>query len=463
MIRMIICRRATEVLAIALFLCLLISQAEAVTVKESLAKAIDTNPEIQAKWHAFRSSGYDVEAAKGGMRPKLDAYATIGKYELDGEAWDAVDLHNYTPDGTYITLTQALYDGLFTRNQVRHYSFSKKMKYFDMVSSIEQTALAAYRSHEDVLRYRTLLSMAEENLSKHQVIFDKVEQRAKSGLESKVNLETARGRVSLANVNLLTQKSNLHDTDTQYVRVVGEKPDAVIEDDQSIDKDFSLPASEEEGTKAALSGNPQLFSYRENEEAMRWYVQEQASRMRPKLDVRAGVNLEHDIDGNEGRRDKSFIELILRYNLYNGGIDKANLNKATEDWQQAGALVDKVRRDVTQSVLVSYNDIQSLQKQLKDLLQHKTSADSMRTAYLQQFEAGRRSLLDLLDVENEYFQANIAYANALFDLKIAKASYLATTGKLLARYGVYKDGVPEPAEVGVDVDAIAAQMASGGK
>ena len=196
---------------------------------------------------------------------------------------------------------------------------------------------------------------------------------------------------------------------------------------------------------------------------MRWYVQEQASRMRPKLDVRAGVNLEHDIDGNEGRRDKSFIELILRYNLYNGGIDKANLNKATEDWQQAGALVDKVRRDVTQSVLVSYNDIQSLQKQLKDLLQHKTSADSMRTAYLQQFEAGRRSLLDLLDVENEYFQANIAYANALFDLKIAKASYLATTGKLLARYGVYKDGVPEPAEVGVDVDAIAAQMASGGK
>jgi adhesin transport system outer membrane protein len=185
--------------------------------------------------------------------------------------------------------------------------------------------------------------------------------------------------------------------------------------------------------------------------------------MRPRLDFRAGLNLEHDIDGTAGRRDKSFVELILRYNLYNGGIDQANIGKAMEGWKQAGSLVNKVKRDVTQSVLVSYNDIQSIQKQLNDLRLHRNSADTMRNAYLQQFEAGRRSLLDLLDVENEYFQANIAYANALFDLKIAKASYLATTGKLLARYGIFRKDVPEPAEVGIDVNAIADQIAAGAK
>jgi len=450
-------------LVIVVLLCCTYVSAEAVTIRESLAKAIDTNPEVQSKWHALQASSYDITIAKAGMRPKLDAYATIGKYSIDGAGWNSPDNYNYTPDGAYLTLTQALYDGLFTRNQVKHYSFSKKMKYFDMVSSMEQVALAAYHSHEDVLRYRMLTKMAEDNLEHHKVILDKVAQRAKSGLESKVNLDTAKGRVSLANVNLLTQKSNLHDTVTQYIRVVGEAPDAVIEDDNEIDKDFVLPATEAESTKAALSGNPQLFSYKENEDAMKWYIQEQASHMRPRLDFRAGVNLEHDIDGTNGRKDKSFIELILRYNLYNGGIDQANISKAMEGWKQAGSLVSKVQRDVTQSVLVSYNDIQSIQKQLDDLRMHKNAADSMRTAYLQQFEAGRRSLLDLLDVENEYFQADIAYANALFDLKIAKASYLAATGKLLAHYGIFRKDVPEPAEVGIDVNAIANQIAAGTK
>ena len=43
---------------------------------------------------------------------------------------------------------------------------------------------------------------------------------------------------------------------------------------------------------------------------------------------------------------------------------------------------------------------------------HMKAADVTRAAYTKQFEAGRRSLFDLLDSENEYFQAKMSYANA---------------------------------------------------
>jgi adhesin transport system outer membrane protein len=88
----------TLVVAVALSCCTYVS-AEAVTIRESLAKAIDTNPEVQSKWHALQASSYDITIAKAGMRPKVDAYATIGKYSIDGAGWNSPTYNYYTRTG----------------------------------------------------------------------------------------------------------------------------------------------------------------------------------------------------------------------------------------------------------------------------------------------------------------------------------------------------------------------------
>ena len=417
------------------------------TVNETLLKAISTNPEIQAKWHSFLASDKDLVSAKGGYLPKLDLTAGLGRENLDGKGYAGRDFQNYSRDGVTLSLTQMIFDGKLTYSQTKRYTHSKKMRYFNLISSMEQIGLAAIRSHEDVLRYRTLVEMAKGNLERHQVIMDKIEKRTIAGVDSKVNFETTKGRLSLARVNLMTEESNLHDSITQYVRIVGENPADILEN-ASIDID--LPIDPKASLEEALSGNSQVSSYEENAKSMLFAIGEQKSKMYPRLDIRASANFENDVDGTEGRRDKALIELILRYNLFNGGSDKANIEKSIELHKESEENLKKVERDITQSVLVAHNDVQSLQNQLADLEQHRISADNTRIVYGKQFEAGRRSLLDLLDAENEYFQADRALANTEFNLVIAKTSYLTATGQLLIHYDVLRDDVLTAQKIGED-------------
>lgn len=420
--------------------------AEEVTVDQTVSKAIVSNPDIQAKWHAFQASDKELSSAKGGFLPKLDLTAGLGRETLDGEGYDGRDMLNYTRDGVYVSLNQMIYDGNFTYSQSKKYSHSKKMRYFNLISTIEQTAVAALRSHEDVLRYRVLVEKAKGNLDRHQAIMDKIEERTNAGVDSKVNLETTKGRLSLARVNLITEESNLYDSITQYVKVVGNEPDPSL---KVASITLELPLDSNTALEEAIAENPQLSAYRENVKSMFFAIDEQKSKMQPRVDLRASTNFEHDVDGVDGRRDKGVIELIMRYNLYNGGTDRANIQKYIELHKEAQENMNKTERDIAQSVLIAYNDIQNIQKQLPDLKQHMKSADNTRIVYGKQFEAGRRSLLDLLDAENEYFQADRAYANAEFNLTIAKGNYLAARGQLLKYFGIMKDDVSVSEKIGI--------------
>jgi adhesin transport system outer membrane protein len=124
--------------------------------------------------------------------------------------------------------------------------------------------------------------------------------------------------------------------------------------------------------------------------------------------------------------------LVLNYNLYKGGSDQARIRQYVDKLNATYDLRDKVCRDVRQTALIAYNDVSKLESQIGFLSQHELSTSKAREAYRQQFDIGQRSLLDLLDTENEYFQARRALVNAEYDLSLAKARVLAANGTLLS-------------------------------
>ena len=430
----------------------------AVTMGQTIRRALESYPEVQGKLHAFGASRHDLEGSYSGYRPKLDVYAGVGRYNLDGDGYRYTlnNMYNHDYDGFSAVATQPVYDGNLTNSSVKRYKYAKNMRYFDLLSTMEQVSYTAFRSHQDVVRYRELTALAKENLARHEEVLEKVRKRTQAGVDSSVNYDTAYGRVALAKVNLITEESNLHDAETQYMRIVGVAPSAELEDHMI---EIALPALPQESRKAALAGNYQLISYAENAESMRHVVGEQASRMRPKVDVRAGTYLNHDEDGTEGRKDKAFIELVLHWNLYNGGLDKENIKKAVEQYKESEELHNKLERDVVQSVLIAYNDIKNIEAQMPNLEAHMKAADVTRAAYTKQFEAGRRSLFDLLDSENEYFQAKMSYANAQYNLKNMKAEYLAATGTLLSHFSIEVPAIPSLSEAKIDMDKVVAELA----
>lgn len=137
----------------------------------------------------------------------------------------------------------------------------------------------------------------------------------------------------------------------------------------------------------------------------------------------------------------------MNFNLYRGGGDQARLRQAAETLNAAHDTRERVCRDLRQAVSISYNDNRVLEEQLKYLEQHQLSSARAREAYRQQFDIGQRTLLDLLDGENEYFDARRAYANAYYNRLIAQAGTLARTGTLLETLGVARESLPSVSEL----------------
>jgi adhesin transport system outer membrane protein len=121
----------------------------------------------------------------------------------------------------------------------------------------------------------------------------------------------------------------------------------------------------------------------------------------------------------------------MNYNLYRGGADSARVQQYAAKLNAAYDLRDKQCRDIRQTALIALNDVTRLDLQRAQLAQHELSTSKAREAYRQQFDIGQRSLLDLLDTENELYQARRAVVNADNDLQFADARVLTSNGSLL--------------------------------
>jgi len=121
----------------------------------------------------------------------------------------------------------------------------------------------------------------------------------------------------------------------------------------------------------------------------------------------------------------------MNYNLYRGGSDMARARAAGESLGAAFDLRDKTCRDIRQETRIAQNDVKKLAEQIKYLDQHQLSTEKSRNAYRQQFDIGQRTLLDLLDTENELFEAKRALVNAETDYQLAHVRVLTQTHQLL--------------------------------
>lgn len=310
---------------------------------------------------------------------------------------------------------------------------------------MEKAALLAFRGHDDVNRYRAMISLAAANLARHEEIMRLVEARRHAGVESDSNLDIARGRLALAKSNLITEEGNLHDATTQYVRTVGVGPEETMEE---LHVQIPLPSAPDKALEQCLVSSPRLNSVSQSVQSTLFALEEQKAKLRPRIDLRGGASLEDDTDGTIGRKDKAYVELALRFNIYDGS-DKDTIRRFEELYAQSKAILRKTDREVSQALLVAYNDILSIERQLVHLMEHQKAAESMERAYRQQYELGRRSLLDLLDAQNECFQAQRSYMNALFSFNNAKASYLAEMGALVAFFNISHPDVPSIEELGM--------------
>ncbi len=442
-------------LTVGLYLlsCTALAQQPTLTITDVAQKAIATNPEVQASWRAFRAAGYDIDFAQGGYLPTVDVTAGYGK-----EWRNYTEQEEFTGGSAEISLVQMLYDGFKTASDVQRFEDAQLVRYFELLGQVEDTALSSVGAYQDVMRYRELVGLAEANLSSHLEVYNQIEESARAGVARRADLEQINGRLSLAEANLLTEKSNLHDVSARYLRIVGELPGLELAP-LSLDNDH-LPLNAREAIRLAYQGSPAFHAALRNIQAQEAAADSQKAAFHPQLNLTARYGTQDYVDnGIDERRNDARIGLDLRYNLYQGGRDQASLRRIYEEINQAKDLRDKACVDMRQTLQIAYNDVQKLEQQLPILNQHRLSSNRVRTAYKGQFDISQRTLLDVLDAENEYFQASRAYTNAVYDRGQAIARTLAAMGQLLPALEVVGGELPSLKDLGAEpimVDAASA-------
>ena len=410
-------------------------------------KAIETNPEVAAKFNAFRASIDEIDVAGGALKPRIDLSADVGRSEDRITHRNPVD-QNLNRSGVALNISQLLWDGLATRNEVKRLGHHKLARYFEFVDTTEQTALETARAYHDVLRFRKLVGLAEDNYVQHKHVNDQIQSRVKAGVARGVDLQQAIARLALAESNLVTERANLHDVMERYRRIVGELPPAQPAAAGPMSR--PLPPSGVSALELAAVNSPVIAAAVENLRATRSQAQGRKGAYQPRVEARLRAGAGNNQEGIEDQKRDVTAQIVLNWNLFNGGSDDARVRQSVNLLNQASDLRDKACRDVRQTVAIAYNDVRKLAEQLGYLDRNIVAIEKTRDAYRQQFDIGQRSLLDLLNSENELYTARRAHAAAVADGDIAVARTHAGMGSLVAALGLAR----------ADTQALAPESAS---
>lgn len=417
-------------LAIVIPLCISVGIANADTLQEAVDATVKTNPDVLAATHERQAVSKEVDQAKAGYYPTIDLAVGTGWEMTDNPSTRASgrgEVH-LNRDEASLNLRQMLFDGFETPNEVDRQEARTNSRAFGVYSAAENTALDAVLAYHNVLRQQKLVELAQTNLEAHQRTHDQIMLRAERGVGRKADMEQSLGRLALAEANLKSEQANLRDAETAYIRVVGMPPSSLSVPDSPISM---LPASVDEAIATAIENHPTLRLANYDVESAQAQHATAKAPFYPDLHFELGTRADHDIDGQEGKDKDITAMLRLRYNLYNGGRDSARREETAFLINQAAEIRNNTHRQVEESVRLSWNAWQTLNAQMPAREQHVQSSEKARDAYQQQFSLGQRTLLDLLDSENEVFRARTALVNTKYDELYAMYRILNSMGMLL--------------------------------
>jgi outer membrane protein, adhesin transport system len=418
-------------------------QPTADPLREAAQRAISSNPEVTARLNAFRASVDEVDVARGGFLPRVDLNADASRVRdrIDPPSRLAPNTRSLTSTGIALTATQLLWDGLTTSNQVQRLDHARLVRYFEFIESSEQVALESAKAYVDVARARQLVRLAEDNYVQHRQVFDQIQSKVKAGVGRGVDLEQVTARLALAESNLATESSNLHDVTERYRRVVGAIPPAQLPLTTPFDR--GLPASATAALEQSAKRNAQVAAAVENFRSAQSQSKERDGLFQPRVEARVRTGAGSNFDGVADQKRETSAGIFLNWNLYNGGSDQARVRQSANLLNQAADSRDKACRDARQTAAIAFNDVRNLTEQISYLDRNVLSSERARVAYREQFDIGQRNLLDLLNSENELYAARRALTGAEHDVVVAKARSHAASSSLVAALGLTRAGSAE--------------------
>ena len=401
----------------------------AADLRDVVIETVNSNPDVLIAGSERDTVEQQMEQARAGFFPQADITLGTGREHSDNPVTRAggYDSRNLNRNEAEILVRQLIYDGHGTESEFERNRARVNSRAYDTFSTAEVTGLKAVEAYLNVLKAKRLVQLATINLDNHQQTYDRILKRGERGVGSKADVQQALGRLALAKTNLMAEENKQEDAIAAFINVVGSDP-MHLEDPEPPKQ--LLPASLEEAITVALDNNPRLKSADADVDAAREQYEAAKSLFYPRVHLELSGSNNDNLDGITGTNKDAQAMISGRYN-FTGGKDIARRQETVYQLDQAKEIRARTHRQVVESMRLSWHAYETAKSQLEYFETHVNASKQALIAYRKQFNIGQRTLIDLLDQENEVFQANINYVNGLYTLAFSTYRILAGTGKLL--------------------------------
>ncbi|WP_095145626.1 MULTISPECIES: TolC family outer membrane protein [unclassified Pseudomonas] len=425
-------------------------QAQAMSLTDAIQSTLDNHPELHASENNRLSADEDVKVAKGGFYPSLDLNAGYGRGYSDNSTTRGLTPGGHNTETEWYTqselrLRQMLFDGFNTANEVgRTRSVVNSRAYFTR-GTAESLSLRTIEVYLEVLKRRELVTLATNNLQAHLRVNDQIGLRTDRGIGSTADLDQSKARLALAQNNLDTAQVDLADAEANFFSAVGRMPDE-LETLPSIRGE--VPQTLPDARQAMMDNNPYLKSAQADVNAAESQYEVAKSPFYPRFDAEAAVGADDNLQGDLGHDNEWRVGVIMNYNLFRGGSDKARLQSDAHKINQAMDIRNNALRMLNENITLAWNAMVNAKKQLPTAREYAETSVRVRAAYQDQFGLGQRTLLDLLDSENELYNSSRRYTEVRYTEEFSMYRVLANMGELLTKAKVV---VPAEAIAQTDV------------
>ncbi|HPD82316.1 MAG TPA: TolC family outer membrane protein [Alphaproteobacteria bacterium] len=416
-------------------------QAQEATTQMSLSEAISagvmTNPEYGIVAATRRATDEELEQAKALYLPSVDFSADTGyEYTKDQGTKDFVNNEEDESLWRYeagLTLTQMLFDGFETKYENERQKHRIQSSAHRVREASELVGLSIVEAFLEVIRQRELLGITRDNVAEHLAIMDLIQEGVDAGRSTQADLEQIKARLASARAQESTIAQQLRIAESNFRREVGDDPRDLVLPAVPVN---ALAANVEEEVKTAITESPTLDIFDEDTKVAYAEYKGTGSTLYPQLDLQLNARQGEDLGGVEGRDRSASALVVANWNLYRGGGDVARVREFTHRYQVSKERRADTARAVEDDVRQTWARMVSAGERAREFASQAAANTEVVRAYKDQFGLDRRTLLDVLDAQNELFVSRSNTINAEFLEMFSVFRLLGLKGALLPTLGV---------------------------
>jgi adhesin transport system outer membrane protein len=403
----------------------------AASLNEELVFLLTQHPRVKSAQRDVLGSAEGLRGAVAGYYPQLSIDANYGLEYTDSPArrQQGSRPSRLWRDTRGMTISQGVFDGFRREANVEGARINRVLSGLALETTRQGLSFDGARTYVDVLRYARLVELAFNNESTVQRQLNLEDERVQRGAGISVDVLQAKARLQTAKERRVQFEGQLREAVARYMQLFGHEPSPGIMEDPVLDQ-AALPKNKDEAIKRALSDSPQIAFSGRQVDFQETRRDAAAADYYPRIDLVARGVKEDNIDGVEGERTQWSILVQGRWQIFNGFQTQAAVAEASYRSAASRDNLLAVTREVGQEVEAAWNELQT-SKERTELLENAVNiAAEVFDQRRRLRDTGRETALNVLDAENELYNARINLVGATFDARRAAYRLLQAMGEL---------------------------------